>query len=240
MFLKEKFLSLPEKQQHKKCSEHLSRYLQKPLEKSSDFQDYLTLSAWMGYHPLEKIEKVLAKRLEDHMMLASHPGQIPFLAEALGDKDESAFLAPLLPIAIYLEGLRSAHNVGSILRTTEAFRLGVVHLGDQVPGKEHLGVRKAAMGAENWLPIVERACIDDLPKPLIAIEIGPHAQDLSTFSFPKGSFSLALGSESSGLSASVLEKADAVIQIPLMGRKASLNVANAFAIVASAIRQQRP
>ncbi len=239
MFSREKFLSLPKTQQHKKCCEFLSEYLKNSLEKSSNFHDYLTLSKWMGYHPLECIEKLVAKRLDEHLASVSHPGNAPFLAEALGDKEETAPVAPLLPIAIYLEGLRSAHNVGSIIRTAEAFRLGIVHLGDQVPGKEHPGVKKAAMGAENWLPIIEGAHVDNLPKPLIAIEIGPQAKDLNAFCFPDGPFSLALGSESAGLSASVLEQADAIVQIPLFGRKASLNVANAFAIVASAIRDQK-
>lgn len=239
MFSKKKFLSLPKTQQHKKCADFLSKHLKNSAEKSSNFQDYLTLSQWMGYHPLECIEKLLAKRLDEHFAFATHPGNAPFLAEALGDKESTEPLAPLLPIAIYLEGLRSAHNVGSIIRTAEAFRLGIVHLGDQVPGKEHPGVKKAAMGAENWLPIIEGADLDNVPKPLIAIEIGPQAKDLKTFSFPNGPFSLALGSESAGLSASVLKRADAIIQIPLFGRKASLNVANAFAIVASAIRDKK-
>ena len=142
--------------------------------------------------------------------------------------------APYLSIDIYLDHIRSAHNVGSIFRTVEALRLGKIFLSEQTPTPDHKQVRDAGMGACEW---VEWAVGKPERRPLIVLETADSAVPLADFTFPE-SFALVMGNEEYGCSEEMLQTADHLIEIPLFGRKNSLNVANAFAIVASEIRKK--
>ncbi len=144
---------------------------------------------------------------------------------------------PTLPWCIYLDQLRSGHNVGSIIRTTEAFRLGSIHLSNFCPPKDHKEVLKTALGAEQHVNIYENCDLNLLPRPWIAFETSSTAHDYSSFDFPSTGGTLIFGNEEFGISNEILAKADYLVEIPLQGVKNSLNVANAFAIVASQMRQ---
>lgn len=139
---------------------------------------------------------------------------------------------PLLPHHILLDNIRSAHNVGSILRTAEAFALGTLLFRGLTPLPTHKQVRDTAMGAADWVPWEP---FSTATSPLIALETSPDAIPIQHFSFPP-KFTLLLGNEEYGVSPELLLQADAVVTIPLFGRKNSLNVANAFAIAAAYIR----
>lgn len=149
--------------------------------------------------------------------------------------DHPAPLAKPLPFDIYLDTLRSAHNVGSILRTVEAFQLGAVHLGGYTPGLEHNQVLIASMGASDWVTVHRHTPLNELKRPLIAFETTLTATPLPQFSFPPEG-TLIFGNEKYGCSETILTHADYIVSIPLFGRKSSLNVANAFAIVAAFLR----
>ena len=71
--------------------------------------------------------------------------------------------------------------------------------------------------------------------PLIALEIHPNAVSLENFTWPDSGI-LLVGNEELGLSPEILSQADSILKIPQFGRKASLNVANAFAIAACSLR----
>jgi tRNA G18 (ribose-2'-O)-methylase SpoU len=144
---------------------------------------------------------------------------------------------PCLPIAIYLDNLRSAFNVGSILRTTEAFRLGRVCFAQRTPFIDNLKVQKTSMGTFDKVVCEPNAHLTDLPHPLIALETAPDAPSVFDFAFPD-SFTLMLGNEEYGLSEESLSLRDAIVRIPLYGFKNSLNVASAFAIAAGTISHQ--
>jgi tRNA G18 (ribose-2'-O)-methylase SpoU len=141
------------------------------------------------------------------------------------------------PLAVYLDHIRSAHNVGSILRTVEAFSLGKVYFSSDTPYIDHSQVQKASMGTFDQVPCFRDSSVADLPKPVIALETSEDAISLYEFLFP-GKFSLVIGNEEYGCSDEVLRKADYLVEIPLRGRKNSLNVANAFAIAAAEIAKQ--
>ncbi len=141
---------------------------------------------------------------------------------------------PFLPIDIYLDNLRSLHNIGSIVRTIEAFRLGTLCTPKDLD-LSHCKLKKTAMGSETLIPLKTNAHISSLKKPLIGIEITNNAKNIFEFSFPK-SFSLLLGNEECGLSQDTIKHCDHILQIPMFGQKNSLNVSNAFAIAASLIR----
>jgi tRNA G18 (ribose-2'-O)-methylase SpoU len=158
------------------------------------------------------------------------------LSAPLHQPDKPSEIAPL-PVAIYLDNLRSAFNVGSILRTTEAFRLGKVCFGKTTPFIDNPKVQKTSMWTYDKVECFQTIDLDLLPKPLIALETDPNAPSLFDFSFPP-SFTLMLGNEEYGLSEETLSKKEAIVRIPLYGFKNSLNVASAFAIAAGVISHQ--
>lgn len=244
-FTKRKFSSFPPAQQHKKCSELLRTiYCDLLQQKAVDenVQHYNQLQTWMGTSPgtspLSSPQTTqIANRFHWHLHHADvQLHEEDFLpAVRRGDRDHPL---PRWPIAIYLDHLRSAHNVGSILRTIEAFSLGTPIFSDQTPDLNHPQVKKTSMGASEWVPESDASDLTSLPKPIIALETSPDAIPLHTFSFPD-TFTLVLGNEEYGCSEETLRAADVLIEIPLRGRKNSLNVANAFAIAAAEIARQR-
>jgi TrmH family RNA methyltransferase len=138
----------------------------------------------------------------------------------------------VLPIRVYLEDIRSPYNVGSILRTAEAFGVERVWLSAAVPSPTHRRALRTARGAEtsvSWavadLETAARAGA------VFALETG--GTPLQEFSFPT-SGTVLVGSEELGLSPAALALADASlgrVSIPLSGAKRSLNVAVAFGIL---------
>lgn len=186
---------------------------------------------------MEESLEALSNRYHYHLAEAKikhkEHNLLPLIEKGDREEGEAAW-----PIAIYLDHLRSAHNVGSIIRTCEAFSLGTLYFSPQTPFTDHPQVQKTAMGAAEWVEARFCSDLDALPRPLIALETSREAHELYNFPFPE-TFTLALGNEEYGLSEAVLKRADFLVQIPLRGRKNSLNVANAFAIAAAEIQRQR-
>lgn len=239
-FTKKKFLSQPIQRQHKKCSEIL-RLIYAKHEKdewSSEWETYLQFLAWMGEvgpHKPASI-KLIADAYHHHLKMGAISRKEHHLLPAIrqGDRPESE---KILPIAIYLDGIRSAHNVGSILRTTEAFSLGKLYFSPATPSEKHKQVKDAAMGSEQWVSCFHDVELASLPRPIIAMETSDAAISLYDFPFPE-SFTLVMGNEEVGCSDEALSLSDHLIEIPMRGRKNSLNVANAFAIAANEICRQ--
>lgn len=229
-FNQRKFLSLPYKLQHKKAAELLRLYHEKG--ENTCFSHYLKLASWLSLPPISSEFSSIADRYHFHLKEATLSlKEHDFLVRRF----DSLTDAPYLPIAIYLENLRSGHNVGSILRTVEAFRLGTVYFSEQTPNIQNKKVVEAAMGVASYIPHQTCHALEELPSPLIAIETVEGAPSYFDFDFPE-TCSLLLGNEEYGLKAETLKKADHVIQIPLLGSKNSLNVACAFAIIAAQVR----
>ena len=241
-FTQKKFLSLPLGRQHKNLAE-LLRQAYEGLIANRPVDDllhhYNEIITWMEHSPLYNCQdrKYIADRYHWHLGLARvHFREHNLLPEVeQGDKRHSS---PPLPISIYLDNLRSAHNIGSILRTTEALSLGSVYFSKDTPFTDNAKVKKTSMGAWEWISCFKGVELKHLPKPVIVLETSPDAFNLHEFVFPE-SFTLVVGNEEYGCSDSSLHEADYLLRIPLMGRKNSLNVANAFSIAAGAIQRQQ-
>lgn len=230
-FQPQKFLSLSIASQHKKIAEKLKRYheTQDPML----FQEIQELESWMGLDWTgDQDHESISSSFHKHQQ-KSEIG-VPEHDLLVRSKDLKAPKGEWLESVIYLDQLRSAHNIGNILRTVEAFRLGRVCFSKEMPDIHHRAVQKTSMGAYQHI-VVEKKELKDLPRPLIAIETHEKAIPLQEFNFPK-TFTLALGNEEYGLSKNVLEKADYIVEIPLVGMKNSLNVAACFSILAWKIR----
>ena len=203
-----------------------------PYQALASYQEILD---WMQEPiPTEPTRQFISDRFHHHLALA---GLSLREHNFLPQQTDREIGAPPKPIAIWLDRIRSAHNIGSIVRTTEAFRLGTLYFSQNMAFIDHKQVQDAAMGTHLWVESYRDIPLEELPKPVIALETTPEAISIHDYLFPE-SFTLAIGNEEYGLSKETLSLADIIVTIPLTGRKNSLNVANAFAIAAAEIHRQ--
>ncbi len=145
--------------------------------------------------------------------------------------------------AVLLDNVRSAWNVGSILRSADGFGFDHVYLCGITPTPDHEAVTKTSLGAEDTLPwsIHKDAVklVAGLKKEgwrIIALEEGEGSKEIKKHS--KGNIEksvLILGSEVTGVDPDLLALCDEMISIPMRGQKRSLNVAIAFSVAAYAL-----
>ena len=142
------------------------------------------------------------------------------------------------PITIILDNVRSALNVGSVFRTSDAFLISKIILCGITATPPNKEIRKAALGstksvaweyAENTIDVIE-----NLKKKgfyVVAIEQTSHANSLEKFNLPDQELAIVLGHEINGVSQEAVDKCNEVMEIPQFGTKHSLNIAVATGIV---------
>lgn len=140
-------------------------------------------------------------------------------------------------IITILDDLRSPFNVGSIFRTADAFGLKTLALCGITPKADSLKVKRVSMGTDEWVDHrnferTEQAISEykRLGYTIFALETIDKAKKLSDIkNFSKPAF--IFGNEEFGITDDILALADEIIEIPVFGKKNSINVSNAFAIV---------
>ncbi len=145
-------------------------------------------------------------------------------------------------IRVLLHNIRSAHNVGSIFRTSDAIGVSRVYLSGYSPlpvdkfGRQVKEIAKTALGAERGIPweAVKNTTrlISNLKAEgftIVAIEQDARAVDYKSFA-PQDRTLILVGNEVLGLSKSMKAHADAIVDIPMAGKKESLNVSVAYGI----------
>lgn len=140
---------------------------------------------------------------------------------------------------VILHNIRSAYNVGSIFRTADAVGIEKIYLTGYTPNPDKdKKIEKTALGAENYVLWQSYKNINYLLKKLKKGKFKIVALEQSKKSIPYYKFKpqfdivLILGNEVRGLNRKTLEKCDFILEIPMFGKKESLNVAVAFGIVA--------
>ena len=114
--------------------------------------------------------------------------------------------------------------------------------GNLGEGITHLHpVSKTALGAFDYVPWTyyerNRDCIDALKEmgmPVVAVETVEGAVAHTRFDWPQP-VAVVFGNEENGVNERVLRRCDAVVRIPMLGHKNSMNVATAFGVVAYGI-----
>jgi len=137
--------------------------------------------------------------------------------------------AAKLPIRVVLDDVRSHHNVGSIFRTCDAFRVSELILGGITPIPPHQEIEKTALGATMsvvWSaqPNLALFLKNNHFGPLIALEHTSQSELLGSLEILDGPLTLVFGNEVKGVSDEVLSLCDKVLEIPQMGTKHSFNV----------------
>ena len=163
-------------------------------------------------------------------------------------------------IRLILSDLRSTHNVGAIMRTADATGIELIYACGYTPypaiaddsRPPHIisantkSIGKTALGAELSVPVLH------VPETVTAISeakalgfkiivVEQSERSLNLYDFhASGSLALVLGNEVTGVEAPELALADEILEIPMLGRKESLNVSVAAAVVMYQLRFGRP
>ncbi|MDE5996673.1 MAG: TrmH family RNA methyltransferase [Muribaculaceae bacterium] len=138
-----------------------------------------------------------------------------------------------LPLAILLDNVRSMQNVGSILRTSDAFLVEEVVMAGITGVPPHKEISKTALGAEDsvsWRYVEDAVeeCIrlKEEGWRICVLEQAHGSIDLMEFSPEEGKkYLLVVGNEVSGVDQRIVDMADIILEIPMHGVKHSLNVA---------------
>jgi len=148
-------------------------------------------------------------------------------------------------VRLILDNIRSVHNVGSIFRTAEAFGVMKIYCIGTTPvpidrfGQKRKDLAKVALGAEDLVSWeyfkTANSLVNKLKKEgflIVAIE-----QDEKAVYFKKikktNKVAYIFGNEREGVSEKLLKLADQVAEIPMKGKKESLNVSVTAGIILS-------
>jgi tRNA G18 (ribose-2'-O)-methylase SpoU len=118
-------------------------------------------------------------------------------------------------------------------------------LSGNTPGKENGQVRKTAMGSAEWIPQRKyKSLVYALKRAkkagyaVIGIETIPDSLSYAEYLWPEKGI-VVLGNEEYGITEDVMKACDDFVHLPMSGYKNSVNVANAFAVIAFHLYTQK-
>ena len=152
--------------------------------------------------------------------------------------DEYAALPPS-GLVLVLDNIRSAHNVGSIFRSGDAFKADKVYLCGISAVPPSAEIHKSALGAELSMPWEHVGDTLELVNRLrgegytvVSVEQTCNAVQLQNFVPQEGvRYALVLGNEVDGVRQDVVDASDFALEIPQFGSKHSLNVSVSAGVV---------
>ncbi|MBI2057825.1 MAG: RNA methyltransferase [Candidatus Yanofskybacteria bacterium] len=155
-------------------------------------------------------------------------------------------------IYLVLHNIRSAYNVGSIFRTADGAGISKIYLCGITPNpKDEPKIAKTSLGAEKHVPwerykqtwrLLEK--LKEQKVKITALEQSKDSIDYRKFKpkfLPAGRqvhLALVVGNEVKGLSKKILKYCDKIIEIPMYGKKESLNVSVAAGVALYEITKQ--
>lgn len=147
-------------------------------------------------------------------------------------------------IVVVLDNVRSAHNVGSVFRTSDSFKVDKVFLCGICPVPPSAEIHKSGLGAEDsvgWehcedtMVVVER--LRDEGYTIVSVEQTVNSVKLDRFrpyatqESAEGTYALIFGNEVDGVSQEVVDASDFSLEIPQFGMKHSLNISVSAGVV---------
>uniref|UniRef100_UPI0015A923F2 RNA methyltransferase n=1 Tax=Alloprevotella sp. TaxID=1872471 RepID=UPI0015A923F2 len=156
--------------------------------------------------------------------------------------------AQKLPLIMVLDNVRSLHNVGSVLRTADAFRIEAVYMCGITATPPSAEIHKTALGAEDsvaWqyfedtLQAVEKLKTEGYT--VLAVEQVEGSLKLGDFAFePQKKYALVMGNEVKGVRQDVVDACHQALEIPQYGTKHSMNVSVTAGIVMWEVERVNP
>lgn len=144
---------------------------------------------------------------------------------------------------VICDNIRSLENIGSIFRTADALKVTKIFLCGISGRPPHRKISKSALGAEKTVPFEYHKQTWRLVKKLkrekifiVALEQDNRSLMYTKFK-PKFPLALVIGNEVKGISKKILAQADTIIDLPMKGKKESLNVSVAFGVAGYQIRK---
>ena len=137
-----------------------------------------------------------------------------------------------LPLTVVLDDVRSLYNVGSVFRSSDAFRVEAVYLCGITATPPHPEIHKTALGGEDsvawrYFPTATEA-VEELRRQgvtVYSVEQVEHSTPLQDLRLqPGGRYAVVLGNEVKGVHQEVVDMSDGCLEIPQFGTKHSLNV----------------
>jgi len=254
-FTRRRFIALPPARRHKWIAAWLRKNYGELLEhpfKDNDldslFESYMIIKSWLK-EPVSSIKKpdtprkwleFVSERFHEHQTKSGKGlAEANLLPKVLrGDRELKGPWKPRMAYRVAMDSIRSAFNVGSIIRVTDAVGFESILLSMNTPGKENLQVRKTAMGCAEWIPQKKyrklAVALNRVKKEgytIIGIETIPASFTYDQYLWPEKGI-VVLGNEETGISEDVMKICDAFVHLPMSGIKNSINVANAFAVIA--------
>ncbi len=160
--------------------------------------------------------------------------------EELGRIDLESFKkATKTPIIVVLDNIRSLNNIGSVFRTADAMAIEGIYLCGITAQPPHREINKTALGATesvDWKYFEKTDSAVDLLKEegytVLSIEQTEGSIMLNNFEVKLGDkLALVFGHEVYGVEQDIIDKSDAVIEIPQKGTKHSLNISVSAGVV---------
>lgn len=160
--------------------------------------------------------------------------------EELGRKSVEEFKqSDKTPVIIVLENIRSAYNVGSVFRTSDAFLVEAIYIIGYSAKPPHKEIKKTALGAEETVDWKYFKSSAEAVGELRAKGFNIYAAEQTEGSYKLNAISIEadekiaviFGNEVTGVEQSTIHLCDGCIEIPQLGMKHSLNIATAAGVV---------
>ena len=147
--------------------------------------------------------------------------------------------ADKLPLVVVLDDIRSLHNIGSVFRTADAFRIECIYLCGITATPPHPEMHKTALGAEftvDWKYVNNAVeTVDSLRSEgyvVYSVEQAEGSIMLDELTLDRSKkYAVVMGNEVKGVQQEVIDHSDGCIEIPQYGTKHSLNVSVTAGIV---------
>ena len=167
-----------------------------------------------------------------------------------------SILCLMSKIIVIAHDLRSAHNIGSLIRTADGLGVHKIYFTGYTPypkakndirlphiaNKIHKQIVKTSLGAENFVDWEYVEDLDTIINKLksehyliAALEQSKDSVSITDY-IDNQDIALILGREVQGIDAKILKLCDLTLEIPMLGKKESLNVTQAAAIALYQLR----
>ena len=147
--------------------------------------------------------------------------------------------AEKMPVVVVLDNIRSLNNIGSVFRTSDAFRIERIYLCGITATPPQKEIHKTALGATESVDWTYSKNIDELIGELkseghtiLAVEQADKSISLNEFRPEAGHrYAVVFGNEVKGVQQKVIDLSDGCLEIPQHGTKHSLNISVSCGIV---------